>query len=105
MKQLQRGSTTALIQERGSLLLHCPEKNGKGHGLKSEDLLQEQGGTGTAQQISLCSPPTAQAGAVRGSETTALHPLHSQPPPPTPPGYYTTEEKLKPILLKNQDRK
>lgn len=33
----------ALIQEQGSLLLHCPEENGKEHELNSEGLLQEQG--------------------------------------------------------------
>lgn len=95
----------ALIQEWGSLLLYCPEENGKEHELNSGDMLQEQGGTGPAQQIALCSPPTAQTGAARGRETAALCPLHSQPPPPTPLGCNMTEEKPKLILLKNQDRK
>lgn len=38
----------ALIQEQGRLLLCCPEENGKECELNSEDLLQEQGGTGPA---------------------------------------------------------
>lgn len=83
----------ALIQEQGSLLLHCPEENGKERGLNSEDLLQEQGGTGPAQQISLCSPPTAHTGTARDRETTALHSLHSQLPPPTPSGNVTRQRK------------
>lgn len=95
----------ASLQARGSVLLHCPEKAGRGNGLSSEDLLQEQGGTGPARQTCLYSPPAAQAGAVRCRGATALQPLHSRPPPPPPLGCYMTEEKPKPILPKNQDGK
>lgn len=95
----------ASIQERGSLLLNCSEKNGMRHGLNSEDLPQEQGGTGPAQQISLGSLPTAHTGAVRDKQRTALCPLHSQPPPPTALGCFMAEEKPKPTLPRNQDRK
>lgn len=41
----------ALIKEQGSLLLHCSKENGKEHELNSEDLLQEEGGTGPVPHL------------------------------------------------------
>lgn len=92
----------ALIQERGSFLLHCPEENGKECALNSEDLLQNK--VRLALPSTYPSVPTYSTDRrCEGQGTTALHPLHSQPPL-TPLGGYMTEEKPKPILLKNQDR-